>query len=199
MSKKKLPSAIWPAAAAKKEEVVAATPEAPLAKATARSPDAPETSVPPGDPRRTIAGKLVERLALWSGAAGLLPIPLVDLAAVGGVQIHMLRRLSEIYNVPFSASMGKALIASLAGTLVPATSGIGAASILKGVPVIGMIAAGFVMPTLSAGATYAIGMTFIEHFESGGTLLDLKPAAYRDFIKAQKEMWSGKTAPKQSK
>jgi hypothetical protein len=31
------------------------------------------------------------------------------------------------------------------------------------------------MPALFSGATYAIGMAFIQHFESGGTLLDFKP------------------------
>ena len=45
----------------------------------------------------------------------LVPIPLVDVAAVGGVQLQMLRRLSEIYGVPFSENMGKSVIASLAG------------------------------------------------------------------------------------
>ena len=48
------------------------------------------------------------------------------------------------------------------------------------------------MPVLSAGATYAIGMAFIEHFASGGTLLDFNPRDYREFIKAQKEMWSSR-------
>jgi hypothetical protein len=45
------------------------------------------------------------------------------------------------------------------------------------------------MPVLSAGATYAIGMTFIEHFASGGTLLDFHPARYRDFVKAQRDKY----------
>jgi uncharacterized protein (DUF697 family) len=138
--------------------------------------------------------QVVERFALWSGAAALLPLPLIDLAVVGGVQIQLLRRLSQVYGVPFSANMGKALIASMAGSVVPATSGIGAASVLKGVPFVGTIASGFVMPALSAGATYAIGMAFIEHFASGGTLLDFKPDRYRDFVKAQKEMWGAKSA-----
>jgi uncharacterized protein (DUF697 family) len=142
--------------------------------------------------RRAVAVKLVERFSLWSGVAGLIPVPLVDLAAVGGVQIQMVRRLSQIYDVPFSENLGKSLIASLAGTMIPATSGIGASSVLKGVPVFGMIISGFVMPALSAGATYAIGMAFIQHFASGGTLLDFKPTAYRDFIKSQKEMWSNR-------
>src|SRR5262245_3032418 len=52
--------------------------------------------------RDEVASKLVDRFSLWSGAAGLIPIPLVDMAAVGGVQLQMLRRLSEIYGVPFS-------------------------------------------------------------------------------------------------
>ena len=93
----------------------------------------------------------------------------------------------------FSENRGKALIASLAGTMIPVTSGMGAASALKGVPILGMIASAFVMPVLSAGATYAIGKAFIQHFESGGTLLDFNPPDYKEFIKAQKEMWDSRT------
>jgi hypothetical protein len=54
--------------------------------------------------------ELVDRLSLWSGAAGLIPVPLVDVVAVGGVQLHMLRRLSEIYGVPFSENRGKSIL-----------------------------------------------------------------------------------------
>jgi uncharacterized protein (DUF697 family) len=102
----------------------------------------------------------------------------------------MLRRISQIYGVPFAENRGKALIASLAGSMIPASSGIGAASILKSVPLVGTAISAIAMPALSAGATYAIGMTFIQHFASGGTLLDFNPRHYRGFIKAQKEMWS---------
>jgi uncharacterized protein (DUF697 family) len=140
-----------------------------------------------------LASKLVDRFAVWSGVAGLIPIPVVDLFAVGGLQVQMLRRLSQIYDVEFSANRGKALIAALAGTMIPATSGMGAASALKGVPVFGMLAGAFVMPVLSAGATYAIGKAFVQHFESGGTLLDFNPPDYREFVKAQKEMWESRT------
>jgi uncharacterized protein (DUF697 family) len=101
----------------------------------------------------------------------------------------MLRRISQIYSMPFAENRGKALIASLAGSMIPASSGIGAASILKSVPLVGTAISAIAMPALSAGATYAIGMTFIQHFASGGTLLDFNPRHYRGFIKAQKEMW----------
>ena len=160
--------------------------DASIVEMEAVSPDLIET---PPDDRRARAVKLVERFSLWSGAAGLIPVPFVDLAAIGGVQIQMLRRISQIYSMPFAENRGKALIASLAGSMIPASSGIGAASILKSVPLVGTAISAIAMPALSAGATYAIGMTFIQHFASGGTLLDFNPRHYRGFIKAQKEMW----------
>ncbi len=155
------------------------------------SETAAETEVPPEE-REEIASSLVDRFALWSGVAGLIPVPFVDVLTVGGLQVQMVRRISQIYDVSFSENRGKALIASLAGSMIPATSGIGAASMLKFVPIIGTLTAGFVMPVLSAGATYAIGMAFIQHFKSGGTLLDFNPPDYREFIRAQKEMWDSR-------
>jgi uncharacterized protein (DUF697 family) len=140
-----------------------------------------------------LAARLVNRFAAWSGVAGLIPVPFVDLLAVGGLQLQMLRRISQLYGVPFSENRGKALIASLGGALIPASSTLGAASALKAVPIIGTLASGFVMPILSAGATYAIGKAFIEHFATGGTLLDFNPPDYREFVKAQKQMWDSRS------
>jgi uncharacterized protein (DUF697 family) len=108
--------------------------------------DTPET-------REEMASKLVDRFALWSGVAGLIPVPVVDVFAVGGLQIQMVRRLSQIYDVEFSENRGKALIASLAGSMIPATSGIGAASVLKAVPIIGTIAGGFVPSARRSSST----------------------------------------------
>jgi len=148
--------------------------------------DTPET-------REEMASKLVDRFALWSGVAGLIPLPVVDVLAVGGLQIQMVRRLSQIYDVAFSENRGKALIASIAGAAIPASSAFGVASALKAVPIFGTVVSGFVMPVLSAGATYGIGKAFIQHFESGGTLLDFNPPDYREFIKAQKEKWEARS------
>jgi len=143
--------------------------------------------------RRTDAIKVVERFSLWSGAAGLIPVPLLDLAAVGGVQIQMLRRISKIYDVPFSENRVKALVVSLAGSMIPASSGLGAASVTKSLPIVGTAIGTVAMPALSAGATYAIGMAFIQHFAMGGTLLDFNPAQYREFVKIQKALWSARS------
>jgi uncharacterized protein (DUF697 family) len=143
--------------------------------------------------RDEVASKLVDRFALWGGGAGLIPIPLVDMATVAGVQIQMVRRLSQIYDVPFSTNRGKSIIAALLGSMIPESSAAGVASVLKGIPVIGLLST-LTMPALSAGATYAIGKTFIQHFSSGGTLLDFHAPNYREFFRAQRERWSHRSA-----
>ena len=138
--------------------------------------------------RKRRARKLVERFSLYSGVAGLLPVPVVDIAAVGGVQLQMLRRISQLYDIPFSKNRGKAIVASLAGTMIPASTGLGVASLVKSVPVAGTAIGAITAPALSVGATYVIGMTFVEHFARGGTLLDFEPPDHREFIKAAAEV-----------
>jgi uncharacterized protein (DUF697 family) len=142
-------------------------------------------------PRDQRALEVVNRYSMWSGAAGFIPIPLLDVATVGGVQLMMLRRLSEIYEVPFSENRGKSVIASLAGSVLPAstatTGAMTVGSLVKGLPVVGWVVGAVTMPALSAGATYVVGKVFIEHFASGGTLLDFNLPDYREFIKVQKE------------
>jgi uncharacterized protein (DUF697 family) len=207
MNKKKLPRAIRPEDLRVSDAIAADTPAhlATLHQANDDNPETTENSIaaeevissgaakPVADTRRARATKLVERFSLWSGVAGLIPVPIVDLAAVGGVQVEMLRRISQIYDVPFSKNRGRALIAGLAGTMIPATTGIGMASFVKTLPLIGTAVGAMATPALSVGATYAIGMVFIQHFATGGTLLDFAPPDYHEFIKAQVKPRSGRS------
>ena len=196
---KKLPKAIR-ASVTREPDYIAAMekePDKPVEyiraePAAARGAASPEPVNLSPEARRALAIKLVKRMSLWAGAAGLIPMPFVDLAAIGGMQIQMLRKLSQLYGVPFSENRGKALIAGVAGTMIPASSGIGAASLMKSVPIAGIAVSAVAMPALSAGATYAIGMAFIQHFISGGTLLDFEPPDYHDFIKAQAALHSAR-------
>jgi uncharacterized protein (DUF697 family) len=163
-----------------------------------KDPDATDFGTMTDAERDEAASKLVDRFSLWSGAAGLIPIPFVDMAAVGGVQLQMLRRLSEIYGVPFTENRGKSILASLAGAVIPAstatTTMVGVGSLVKGFPGLGTAVGALTMPVFSAGATWVIGKVFIQHFASGGTLLDFNPPDYREFIKAQKENFSKRSA-----
>src|SRR5205807_5626281 len=84
------------------------------------------------------------------------------------------------------------------GSLIPAstatTTAMGVGSLVKGLPVIGTAIGALTMPVFSAGATWVIGKVFIQHFASGGTLLDFNPPDYREFIKTQKELFATRAA-----
>jgi uncharacterized protein (DUF697 family) len=160
--------------------------------------DPTDSSAPMTDEEREeLATQLVDRFTLWSGAAGLIPVPLIDLATVAGVQLQMLRRLSEIYKVPFADNRGKSIIASIAGAIIPASTATTTAmtfgSLIKGIPVVGSTIGALTMPIYSACATFVIGKVFQKHFASGGTLLDFNPPDYREFIKAQQEKFRRKS------
>ena len=121
----------------------------------------------------------------WSTGAGLLPIPLLDLAAIVGVQVKMLQSMAEVYGVPFRANMVRPLVVTLingGGAYVLAAP---ASSLLKMVPLVGSIAGMLTMPALAAASCYATGKVFIQHFESGGTFLDFDPAKVRDYYARQ--------------
>ena len=74
------------------------------------------------------------------------------------------------------------------------TTAVGVGSLVKSFPGVGTAIGALTMPVFSAGATYVIGKVFIQHFASGGTLLDYNPPDYREFIKAQKEKFAARSA-----
>ena len=43
------------------------------------------------------------------------------------------------------------------------------------------------MPAFNAAATYALGRVFIQHFECGGTILDLDPDKVREHFRREFE------------
>lgn len=141
-----------------------------------------------GNPEQGRAERL-EKLAnnhiLASMGVGLIPIPLVDVVALTGIQIDMLKKLSAEYDVPFRQDVGKSIVTSLVGGLLPASLGGTIASLIKFVPVIGQTTGAVTMPVISGASTYAIYKVFVQHFESGGTFLDLDPSKVKAYFAEQ--------------
>jgi len=134
------------------------------------------------------AQRLVNRHALYSAAAGLVPVPLVDLAATTGIQIKMLKELADNYGVPFQADRGKSIIGALIGGVVPTRLAYGlGGSLIKAVPIIGGLLGMVTAPAFASASTYAIGKVFTSHFESGGTLLDFDPEKMRQHFVTEYE------------
>ena len=130
--------------------------------------------------------KIVKNYMWLSGGAGLIPIYYLDWAAVSGLQLKMLADVSKIYEVPFHENIGKAAISSLAGFVIPHAAAFGTlGSLLKSVPVLGVLAGAPAMAVFAGAYAWALGNVFIQHFESGGTFLTFNPEKVREHFKAQ--------------
>jgi uncharacterized protein (DUF697 family) len=124
----------------------------------------------------------------WSMGAGLIPVPWADLAAVAGVQLKLLAEISKIYGVPFQENRGKAAIGSLVGFVLPHAMAFGAVgSLLKAIPVVGVLAGAPAMALFCGAYTWALGNVFIQHFESGGTFLTFDPEKVKEHFQARFE------------
>ena len=133
-----------------------------------------------------VAMQKVTRYSLYAAGAGLFPIPMLDVVAITGVQVQMLRVLAKHYNVPFKSEVGKIAVASLIGGIVPTSVGYGlVGSLIKRVPMVGSLVGGITVGVFASASTYAVGRVFIQHFASGGTFLDFKPEEVRDFFNAE--------------
>jgi uncharacterized protein (DUF697 family) len=150
-----------------------------------------ETVTAPIEPteRSRAAENLVNTSALLAVGAGAIPVPIWDLAALAAIQLKMIADVSKVYGVPFRENAGKSAVALLVGSLGPELLARGSIGVfLKTMPGIGSIVSMSAMPALAGGCTYAIGKVFIQHYESGGSLLTFNAkhfqATFTDEVKA---------------
>jgi len=128
---------------------------------------------------------MTRRYTAYAGGAAFIPVPGVDLAAIAALQVKLVRDLSVLYGVKFTANAGKTAVTALLSTIVPVSAGVSAASLMKAIPVVGTVLGIASAPAFAAAATYAVGRTFTMHFETGGTLLTFDADKMREFF--QKE------------
>jgi uncharacterized protein (DUF697 family) len=121
---------------------------------------------------QALAEAVINRYLPWSMGAGLIPLPMVDAAAVVGIQLKMLSEISKIYGVEFSENIGKNVIGSLVGGVGATTLAAGTfGSAVKAIPGFGTILGAATLPVVAGATTFAIGKIFTQHFASGGTFL----------------------------
>jgi len=116
--------------------------------------------------KKAQADAIIRTHVLWAVGGGLIPLPLVDFAAVTAIQLEMLQQLARLYDVDYSQSTGKAFVSALTGTTIARLG----ASLVKAIPGIGTIIGGASMALTSGASTYAVGQVAINHFSSSGTL-----------------------------
>jgi uncharacterized protein (DUF697 family) len=119
--------------------------------------------------KRDQAEQIVMSHVLWSMGAGLIPVPLFDLAAVTAIQIDLLRQLADLYEVDYSKSTGKTFVSALTGGTLARLG----ATWVKAIPGLGTLLGGVSMSVLSGASTYAIGQVTIHQLESIGDFLNV--------------------------
>ena len=118
--------------------------------------------------------RIVYRYMSYSAGAALIPFAGVDVAALAGIHIALIKELCEHYDIDFTEHTARNVLIGVAASVVPGTVGsILGRKFLSMLPVANAMFGWALMSAGSAAFSYAIGRLFIEHFEGGGTLLSL--------------------------
>jgi len=190
--------------------------EPPAAKKSVQPPAAPPAEVsPPSTPPAAVAPQapivtemsmttrhreamvIVKTWSQWAVVAGMTPVPVLDIIALSGAQIKLIQLLCKHYDIPFEKKVAVAVATGLIGGTLTSAVATGVTRIMvKSIPVVGQIFDWTVEPALSFGSTYAIGATFVKHFEADGNLLNFKSEEMKDFATEQflkgKKLFQGK-------
>jgi uncharacterized protein (DUF697 family) len=130
------------------------------------------------------AETLIKDHMLMSAGVGLIPAPGFDILAGIGIQLALLKRMTNLYGVTFSENAARSIIMSLLGGVgTGALAGGLFMSAMKLVPGVGTILGIASMPVAISAVTYAVGKVFLAHLELGGTLATFEPAAHRGYFK----------------
>lgn len=150
--------------------------------------------------RHREAMAIVKTWSQWAVVAGLTPVPILDTLAMSGAQIKLIQLLCKHYEVPFEQKVAIAVATGLIGGTATSAIATGMTRVLmKNIPLAGQIFNLTVEPALSYGSTYAIGASFVKHFESKGNLSNFKSEQMQDFAaeqyqKGKKMFFSKKSA-----
>ena len=164
-------------------------------KETGYSPDSNESiqqdraeALETKDYRNLLAKQTVKTWSSWATAAGLVPMPALDLAAIAAVQVKMVYELCKIYDVPYKEERVQSVVTGLATSSVTVLlSGQVSGTVLRFIPYVGPILSTLIQPTLAFASTYALGQVFIKQFESGQSLGSITVESVKDSYNKQFE------------
>ncbi|MDR0943659.1 MAG: DUF697 domain-containing protein [Ruminococcus sp.] len=115
-----------------------------------------------------------------SAGVGLIPIPFVDVLGSAGVQLNMMKKLSEFYKVDFNEKLAKKIIIALCGGIIPAILTPGIKGIVKCIPIVGLPLVAATVPLLEATSTYGMARVLCSHFEKGGNFVNFNVNIAKD-------------------
>lgn len=146
------------------------------------------SALSPEEQRDAKVKKLIKRYAAVSGGLGFIPVPVLDVASISSAQYAMIRDIAEIYGYESTKERSRVIVSSILGGSLPTVlAAAGGGSLVKSIPFVGTIAGAVLVPALASAVTIALGRVFSQHFETGGTLLDIDADKLRAHFKAELE------------
>jgi len=124
--------------------------------------------------RRARALRIVDRYAVYSAVGGIVPLPLVNVAGITGLIVRMVKVLADHYGVAFEKDRARAIVVGFVAGVMPSGLGSIASSTLTYLMPHSALAGLAVSSVTAAACTRSIGRIFVEHFENGATLADLR-------------------------
>jgi uncharacterized protein (DUF697 family) len=152
-------------------EATMMAPLGPVANDAARLP-APRRAAIEAAQRRSRAEAIVRRHATYAAVGGIMPLPLLSFATVTGIILRMVKVLSDHYGVPFEDDRARAIVIGLMGGAMPTGLGVVASSTLAYIVPASAVIGLAVSTVVAVASTRGIGRVFVEHFESGATLVE---------------------------
>ena len=117
---------------------------------------------------------VIKKHMLYAAGAGLIIVPVLDIAAVAAIQYKMIGDIKAVYKaqgIEIPHEFGRPIVASLlgaGGASLLSSSQVGAVTaggLSMVSPIVGAAVNMLSMPLFSAALTYAVGIYFVDFFE----------------------------------
>jgi small GTP-binding protein len=137
---------------------------------------------------------------MWAagGAAGVNPLPMLDIAGSSAITLKMVLDLSRVYGQPLDADVAVKMLAQLSKNLLAMLGATAAApvaasllgSMLKTVPGVGTLAGGVIQGLAQALITRWVGNVFVRYLQNEmkappGGLVEVARAEWRELTKPE--------------
>lgn len=133
------------------------------------------------------AQTIIRNHAFFAAGTGLIPLPGLDIAATTFVQLEMIRKLSDLYRVPYDVLDVKTILTSLSTSGLSRLIAYGVNTYTTLFSELGSFSDNLTNGLVSGAATYGTGEIINIHFQKGGTIDNLNFTHFFDYYSQKLE------------
>lgn len=131
-----------------------------------------------------VADEIIAKSTAKASTIAALPIPLLDMAGVAYIQMSMVEKLANHYNVT-SENKSKLIISSIITGMISKLTSEMISSLTASTNLDKILSEALIKASIAGFTTTITGEVFDKHFKSGGTLDDVNVDSFIEYIKDQ--------------